>query len=392
MIPVVSSEEMRRIDQQAIHEIGLHGLVLMENAGRNSAVVIADFCRENSLKQVFIFTGKGNNGGDGFVIARYLQKAAYPVVVFMTSPPENLPPDALANYEICRKTEVKLSPLMAPSDFPSGLPESALIVDALLGTGLQGAVSGWLKEVIDWINTQARPVISIDMPSGLSADNAGIPGSVIQAEQTITMALPKLAQLFYPAKSMVGVLKVADIGLPAAFELSIRSTVRLIDESDVPLPVLKPWQHKYSAGKVLIIGGSTGMTGALTLAARGAQLSGAGMIYAALPASLNPIIEVKLTEVLSQPLTESEPGFIGTAALNEIRERVDWADAVLIGPGLGRRAETMDFCRQLIRLLIETKKASVIDADALFALAGEPEMLTELTERQGLTPHHGEFS
>jgi len=391
MIPVVSSEEMRRIDQQASEAAGIPSLVLMENAGRNAAELIAGYCRENFLKHICIIAGKGNNGGDGFVIARYLEKADFQVLVLMTFPAEQLSPDAFTNYEICRKSGTTLRLVTAPADLPDALSEAGLIIDALLGTGLQGAVSGWLKEVIDWINTRPQPVIAIDIPSGLSADMAGLPGSTVQADLTITMALPKLSQLFYPARSKTGVLKLADIGLPAGFEQNIKTTARLVYEADVALPESKPWQHKYSAGKVLIIGGSTGMTGALTLAAAGAQLSGAGMIYTALPASLNPVIEVKLTEVLSQPLSEAGPGYLGISAFDEILERVLWADAVLIGPGLGRRPETVEFCCKLIRFLTDKNKLSVIDADALFALSQETALITNLTEQQILTPHHGEF-
>jgi len=391
MIKIVSNDQMRAMDVKTIEELGVPGIILMENAGRQTYEYILDFIAEIGLTgRIDIYCGKGNNGGDGYVIARHFFNNAYPVRIISVGDPEKLKGDALTNYLICKNYGIPLTIIESSEQLSEGIPPG-LVVDALLGTGIKGDIHGLFKDVIDYINDLGVPVISVDIPSGLSGDLPTVSGSVILAELTITMALPKRAHLFYPAKKYVGLLDIADISMPESVTNNDEIKLNQVEFSDLCFPTIEDDAHKYSSGKLFILAGSPGMTGAASLAASAALRSGVGLVNIGIPQSLNPVMEVKITEGLTVPLTETIEGTVSSDALPGIKNRIDWADAVIIGPGCGRNEETLQVLRESIMYCQETSTPTLVDADGLFALSEDQDICAKLTSGFILTPHHGEF-
>jgi len=390
MQKVVTNEQMKKMDRRTIQDLGVPGIVLMENAGYQASEIIAGFCKENAIDSVLIFTGRGNNGGDGFVIARHLHKAGFNIIVHATATGEELDGDAAVNYNICEKFGITIIRIDSAENLPE-IKKPTLLVDALLGTGIKGTVKGIYAEIIEWMNTLQLPVAAIDIPSGLNGNSALVESVAVAADFTVTMGLPKCAQLFYPARSHVGDLHVVDIGMPAFVENDEAVRLNLIDADDVHLPEPEAWQNKYTAGTVFILSGSPGMTGAAVMAAQGAAVSGAGLVYVGIPWILNSVLESKLTEQLTLPLPCDDFGILKEEAIDLIREKIDWADAFLVGPGMGRHERTLGLIGSAIEYAEETNTPTVIDADGLFLLAGQPELTSRLNESFILTPHHGEF-
>jgi len=391
MIKVVSAEEMREMDRYTIKEVGVPGVVLMENAGAETAAAILDWLEDVENPLVHIFCGKGNNGGDGYVIARHLYNNGVDVEVFNAVKDNEIKGDALINYKIIKKMDLPITSLRKPADLAKydEYESPDIIVDALLGTGIKGAVRGFLKDVIDFLNDLDIPVVSVDLPSGLNADTGSVEGSAIYADVTVTMALPKRCHLFYPAKHFVGELFIADIGMPDSVATNKSVKVQLIDEDDIQLPYRSPDAHKYQFGRVAILAGSPGFTGAAVLTANATLKIGAGMVILGTPESLNPIFEQKLTEVITRPLPDTDQQTIGKNSLPAIQELLDWCDVLAIGPGLGRSDEMQE---TIIEILKGFSKPAVIDADALFALANHQAILKKKDHSNWiLTPHAGEF-
>ena len=389
MIKVVTAEEMREMDRYTIKEVGLPGVVLMENAGAETAMVILDLLEDIENPLVHVFCGKGNNGGDGFVIARHLSNNGIDVALFNQVTEKELKGDALINYKIIKKMGIPIKFIGKSADLVKYEAYEApdIIVDALLGTGIKGAVRAFVKDVIDFINDLDIPVLSVDLPSGLNADTGDVVGSVISADVTVTMALPKRCHLFYPAKNFVGDLYVADIGMPEFVASDKKIKVQLIDDDDIQLPYRSPDAHKYQFGRVAILAGSPGYTGAAALTSKAALKIGSGMVILGIPENLNPILEQKLTEVITRPLPDTDRHTIGKKSLPAIEELLDWCDLLAIGPGLGRDDEVQE---TIIQILKNFSKPVVIDADALFALANHPKIMKN-HPNWILTPHIGEF-
>ena len=391
MIKVVSNTEMRQLDEFTINDVKIPGLVLMENAGLKSAQIIQKYIETNNLKgTVYIFCGKGNNGGDGYVIARQLFDEGFKVIIYSIGDPNQLIGDALTNYISCKNLKIVFNQVDSKKDIKK-LVSPLMIVDALLGTGIKDSVTGLYENVIQFINKQNVPIAAIDIPSGLNGDSAIPPGTAIDADFTITMALPKRAHIFYPAKKHVGELHTVKIGIPNSKIESKSLKLNLIEKNDIILPKLEANTHKYSSGKLFILAGSPGMTGAAYLSAAGALRTGIGLINIGIPKSLNEIIEKKITEALTVPLPEISAGSFSLAGLKTIQAKIEWADSVLIGPGIGRETETLQLVIEIIKFCIKQKKLTLIDADALFALSEFPEVIKKLTSNFVLTPHYGEF-
>jgi hydroxyethylthiazole kinase-like uncharacterized protein yjeF len=390
MIKVVTAEEMREMDRYTIKEVGVPGVVLMENAGAETAQVILDLLEDVENQLVHIFCGKGNNGGDGLVIARHLSNNDVDVAVFNLVAEKELKGDALINYKIIKKMGIPIKFIRKAADLAKYEEYEApdTIVDALLGTGIKGAVRGFVADVIDFINDLDIPVVSVDLPSGLDANTGDVQGSAISADVTVTMALPKRCHLFYPARNFVGDLYIADIGMPQSLTSNEAVKVQWIEEEDIQMPYRSLDAHKYQFGRVAILAGSPGYTGAAALSAEAALRIGSGMVILGIPASLNPILEQKLTEVITRPLPDTEDQTIGKISLPAIRELLDWCDILAIGPGLGRNQEVEE---TIIQILKNLDKPTVIDADALFALANHIPILKKFHPNWILTPHTGEF-
>jgi len=391
MIKIVSNDQMQAMDTKTIEKLGVPGMVLMENAGRQTYEFILEFISDLGISgRIDIYCGGGNNGGDGYVIARHFYNNGYPVQILSIGNPDDLKGDAKTNYLICKNYNIP-NLIIKSTDSLTEHDSPGLIVDALLGTGIKGEVRGLYKEVIDFINESGAPVVSVDIPSGLNGDLPVVTGSAILADLTVTMALPKRAHLFYPAKKYVGLLDIADISMPDEIKFSEEVTLNQVEFFDLSYPVIEDDAHKYTSGKLFILAGSPGMTGAASLAAFAALRTGAGLVNIGIPQSLNPVMEIKITEGLTVPLAETIDGMISTKALPGIKDKIQWADAVVLGPGCGRGEEVLETLRTSIQFCLEHNKPTLIDADALFALSEDPDLCTKLSSDFLLTPHYGEF-
>lgn len=386
-----SAAQSRNIDRRAIEEIGIPSPVLMENAGL--AVVSAIRRRLGDLRgrRIAIFCGKGNNGGDGFVIARHLALAGAQLSLFLAARRDDLRGDALTQANIISRMGLPITELSNAADCATALNTADLAVDALLGTGIHGEVTGLLGEVIDQINASSTPVIAVDIPSGLNTDNGQACGRCIRAVETVTFAVLKRGLILYPGAAYAGEITLAPISMPPVAIEAEALDITFVDAvaAQKILPERTPWAHKGSAGYVLIIGGSAGMTGAATLSSLSALRIGAGLVRLATPASLNAILEVKATEVVTVPVAETDAHSFSPEGL---REALAWADqsrCVAIGPGLGRNPETV---HGFLEVLPTLRVPLVLDADALNALADHPEVFEKLQAPAVITPHPGEMS
>ena len=383
--PCPTAEQMRRIDADAIQERGLPGRLLMENAGR----AVADAVRRlaPSARRPLVVCGGGNNGGDGFVIARVLREwdtAREPTVLALGDPARRSD-EARANFELLMSCgvdvvlglEKELEPLLARCD---------LVIDALLGVGLSRAVEGQAAEVLRVLARAPLPVLAVDLPSGISSDDGAALGPSLRPDWTITLGLPKLGLAVRPQP---GEIWVADIGLPA---LSLQATgvhqhVWIPETAARHLPARPASAHKGSFGHVLVIGGSEGKTGAAVLAAEGALRAGAGLVTVAAPRALNAVFEAKLTEAMSLVYEDGGRACLLESAVDELLLAAAQRDVLVLGPGVGSAAETQ---AAVGALLAASPVPAVVDADGLNAFTGRPEGLVAEGARV-LTPHPGEM-
>ncbi len=386
---------MQELDRKAIETYRIPGMILMENAGKGAAEVISHTFPDIHRKKIAIIAGKGNNGGDGFVIARYLLNQGASVKVYLLTDPKGLRGDAETNYSIFQRMKGEIIPVPSSKDYVKvrrDLEKFDILVDGIFGTGLDAEVRGYYREVIDHLNTVQRPIVAIDIPSGLDADTGKPLGTAIRASLTITFGLPKVGHLIPPGIDYVGDVKVVDIGLPK----------RLVDEENIPTYLLEkdeikgwlsiprnPNTHKGDYGHLLVIAGSVGKTGAAAMACEAALRMGAGLVTLAIPKSLNGIMEVKLTEVMTEPLPETPKQTLSLRAFSAIVRLCENKRAVIIGPGLGTFKETQSLVLKLIKTL---NLPIILDADGLTALATLPKVPPFANRSLILTPHPGEMA
>ena len=409
---VVTAAEMRQIDQDTIEGIGIPGIVLMETAG--SAIVRAIERHYPTCQRIGIFAGKGNNGGDGIVIARQLAHVGRDVHLFLVSPSDSFTGEAETNLQIAKrltasfglqavpKGGLRIEEILTEAALESDpslndLMSCELLVDAIFGTGLRGTVRDPIAAIINAINRLPTPVLSVDLPSGLDADTGHPLGTCIQADRTVTIGLPKRGLLMHPGAELTGKLEIADIGFPAqvvdAQDIKVNWTSATHAAQWVPPRPLS--SHKGSYGRVLVVAGSTGMTGAAALASEAALRAGAGLVTLATPKHLNPILEGLLPEVMTLPLSETDTGSLAVSATSAILEFAEKTKSILaIGPGLSQHPETVSLVHHLIRENREhgLDLRMVIDADGLNALAHDRETLSLLNREVVLTPHPGEMA
>ncbi|MDD2366257.1 MAG: NAD(P)H-hydrate dehydratase [Desulfuromonadaceae bacterium] len=388
---VVTSHTMQEIDRQAICEYGLSGIKLMESAGSSCVEeIIAEF----GLKgRAVVMAGKGNNGGDGFVIARLLSQKGWSVKTIILADREDIRGDAAANIaKLADSTinycthEGQLSALHMEEIF-----HADVIIDALLGTGLRRDVSNVYLEAIDLVNASGRPVVSVDIPSGIHGTTGRVLGDAVRAYITVTFAFAKLGHVLYPGAEHTGRLVVADIGIPSELmKTALGYDFLNADTMRQKLHRRDRLAHKGDFGHILLIAGSVGKTGAAALSANSAVRAGSGLVTLAVPESLNSILEVKTTEAMTMPLPDSGSGHLTNSAFPAIEKLIVGKDAVAIGPGLDRRPGTY----ALVQNIVETfDMPMVIDADGLNALAEDITVLKrKKTANLILTPHPGEMS
>ncbi len=391
---LVTANEMQAMDRQTIEDFGLPGMVLMENAGRGATRFLLEQFSDIENKKVGVIAGRGNNGGDGFVIARCLKQKGIQVQVYLLAETARVQGDALANLKLLKPLDVPVVEIPDEASFSkikSEMQGLDLWIDAILGTGLNSDVKGYFKTIIDYINRLNKPVLAVDMPSGLNSDTGQPCGTCICAAATATFAYAKTGHMVYPGADYIGNLKIVDIGIPPHIAAAVRPshfliTARLIRSHLMPRPADA---HKGSTGHLLVVAGSTGKTGAAAMTSMSALRTGAGLVTLAAAESLNPALEGRMLEAMTAPLPESDNGVLGKSAFDAIQKELSGKRCLAIGPGLGQAAETKDLIRKIIR---QSEIPLVVDADGLNNLAGEVELLTEATAPIILTPHPGEMA
>jgi NAD(P)H-hydrate epimerase len=392
LMKIVLASDMRRIDQEAVATYGLTVEKLMENAALALLEVLREEYGPLSQKSFVLLCGPGNNGGDGFALARLLkQKKALPTVL-LVSPPAGLGREAAHQWARAKKAHVQAIILDNPKSMAEAekvLRKCDVAVDALFGTGLSRPVEGVARDAVRLLNTSRKPVVAVDIPSGLSSDTGQSMGEAVKASRTVTFALPKPAFFTPLGSSLAGRWTVADIGIPAAL-LEDAGMKRELIEAKLVKSLLPPYDmqtFKGSRGRLMIAAGSTGFTGAATLCALGAQRIGAGLVTVACPESLNAILEIKLTEPMTAPVPEVKGGFLSPRALGRILALATKANAMVLGPGIGRHHETARLIRELI---LKVTVPMVVDADALYLLAGQKDLFKSARSPIIVTPHPGE--
>lgn len=387
---VVTAAEMQKIDEKTIREPGISGLVLMERAG---LAVVSKIKELFGRKKVIVVSGAGNNGGDGMVIARNLHNEGWDVEVFLTAMPEDLKGDSLSQY----KTALKCGLLIKPAEElivhkASIFTRHSIIVDAILGTGLKKNVAGVLSEIMNVMNQSALPVISVDVPSGISSDNGQVMGNAVRAGYTVTFGLPKRGLFLHPGAEFSGKLFIEDIGFPKALLGSEKPGVELLERDYLKrlIPVRRTYSHKGNYGHVLIIAGSRGKTGAALMAAEACLRTGAGLVTIGIPESLAEVFQSRVTEAMTLILPDNGDGTLSAKASGRILDFLrKGADILAIGPGLGVTPGT----RKLLRDLISNSESpTVIDADGINSINGNIGLFTRVKAPMILTPHPGEMA
>lgn len=395
---VATAHQMAELDRVTIEEYGIPSLVLMENAGRSCTDRILLILEDKGLSpqeaSIAVVCGKGNNGGDGLVIARHLHNRGAYVEVFLLDEPDRLSNDARVQYEILQKLDVEVRLIRdqeGVEDLRTYLEEVHLCIDAILGTGLSSALGGLVKDVVEVINLSMATVFAVDIPSGIDATSGRILGEAIRADFTGTFGLLKLGQVLLPGSIHCGETDIYDIGIPsrAVFEAGIKTEA--LDERVVKsmLSIRPPDFHKGDAGRVHVIGGFPGMTGAPCLAGNAAVRMGAGLVTVAVPSSLRPVVEAKLMEVMSTGIPDGGRERFTRDMIPELLERVAKADVIVVGPGMGSYPEAKEF---IADLLPRIRVPFLLDADGLNALGGDLAILRTAKAPCILTPHPGEMS
>jgi ADP-dependent NAD(P)H-hydrate dehydratase / NAD(P)H-hydrate epimerase len=391
---ILTAAQMREADRFTIEEIGIPSLVLMENAGRQVVAAIEASYEAQLNGRVAVLCGRGNNGGDGFVVARTMLQRGIDAAVFVIGALADVRGDARVNLDILGRLGVTVVEINDEQSWElhfSEIGQCTLIVDAIFGTGLKSAVAGMMETVIADVNAADIPIVSIDLPSGLSADTPHLIGDCIDASMTVTLAAPKLPLVLPPGEAFAGDVVIADIGIP--YEVIDGLEGQHID-------LLTPEQlrgvvgpraadsHKGDYGRVTLVAGSRGKTGAAHLAAIGALKSGAGLVTVATPACCLPVVASMAPEFMTEPLPDTEAGTVAASGVERVLALEH--DVLACGPGLGRDPQVAEFVRALLE---RASVPLVLDADALAVLANDPGRLSGSEERDVIiTPHPGEMA
>jgi ADP-dependent NAD(P)H-hydrate dehydratase / NAD(P)H-hydrate epimerase len=386
----LTAEEMRTADLRAVEDVGIPPIVLMEAAGRAVADLARDFVEEldGDPIRIAIVAGPGNNGADALVAARYLMQLGFEPDIYAAAPAAECNELCRTQLEIMEGLGASISFLkeQSPEFFRSGLRAAALIIDGLLGTGSSGPLSEVYRGFVNEINIANRDVVAVDIPTGIDASSGLVPGPAVSAAATVTMAAPKVGMLLYPAASYVGELWVAHIGIPPSILADVGGRYHIMTKQQFFfwLPQRSALANKRTSGDVVVIGGGQQYVGAPVLSALGAQYAGAGYVTIACPAAAAGAVRYHAVEQIVSPWPETDDA---DAVVTSLLDLTRHAGAVVIGPGLGREETT----QAVVRAFIEhSTRPLVVDADALFAIAGHLEILKD--KKAVLTPHAGEFA
>jgi NAD(P)H-hydrate epimerase len=371
-----TAEEMRATDAAAISGLGIPGGHLMERAG---AAVARELMRAFEPESVVVYAGKGNNGGDGFVVARELFNAGVEVTVFAIAGHDAYTGDALLNLEIAERLGVDIVDGVGP------IGDADVAVDAVFGTGFSGTARGAAADAIAEMNASAAAVVALDIASGVDASTGEIAGPAVLADLTVTLHAPKVGHFVSPGDRCAGHILVVPIGIPPSCDELPAVYVLTSDAVGLAVRPKTEADHKRSVGTVLVAGGSRGMTGAAAMAALGALRSGAGLVHCILPADL--VSEKPYLEVIN--VAAGGQGRLGLADLDAVQAEMGRLKATALGPGMGRDDDTVALVRELVTAAADVPL--VIDADGLYALGADLELLAGRTAPTVLTPHEGEL-
>lgn len=388
---VVTAHTMQEIDKRAIDEFGISGLKMMENAGcRCADEIIAQY---GGRGRAVVIAGKGNNGGDGYVIARLLSQSGWNIKVYVMAGRDRISGDAAINLEKLPQAIIHYCPLAGQLTalLRENIYQADVIVDAMLGTGLRSDITGVYMEAIELINASGRPIVAVDIPSGIHGTTGRVLGDAVRASSTVTFAFAKLGHVLYPGAEHTGRLIIADIGIPPQLMETASGYDFLNEEAIGPLLHRRDRQaHKGQFGHCLIIAGSAGKTGAAALSANSAVRAGSGLVTLAVAESLHRILEIKTTEVMTVALPDANSGHLTSSAFPAIVKLLAGKDAVAIGPGLDRRPGTTSLVHNIVE---SVSLPLVIDADGLNALAEDIDVLRRKKSASViLTPHPGEMA
>ncbi len=385
---LLTPRQMKTIDELAITNVGIPGIVLMENAAIQTVMKASSMIGDKKEPSVTVVAGIGNNGGDAFAITRHLLSMGYAVSIFSMTDIDNLTGDALTNGQILINLGMNIRVITGAESLErlkKSCSESDLVIDGLLGTGINRDVDGLLSETIDIINNYSPLILSIDIASGVDGLTGKVRGNCINADATVTFHLPKVGMVQQPGAAYIGELSVADIGIPYALAENM-DTPELMEKNDIKgmIPIRPIVSHKGTFGRLLIIAGSQGMTGAAYLSALSAYRTGTGLVRLAVPNACIDPLTVMLPEAVFTCLPE-QTNEIHDLIIKLIKE----ADAVLVGPGLSQTERTM----QLLETIIENcNKPMVLDADALNLMSNNKLLMDKLRCEAIITPHPAEMA
>ncbi|MDI6771215.1 MAG: NAD(P)H-hydrate dehydratase [bacterium] len=386
-----TSEEMATLDRRAAEEFGVPTLLLMEAAGRAVAQAAARLTGSGGTRTVVV-AGKGNNGGDGLVAARVLQAAGWRILVVLLARDAEVSGDAAVNLQAARRAGVEITNLdsTAMPGLRGVLASADLVVDGLFGTGFRGPVIGLAAKTIEAINACGRPVLAIDIPSGVNGDTGAVDGHAVRATATVTMGLPKTGLVLVPGAVHAGRIWVADVGHPHRLinDPGILTALVTRDMVDAAIPVRRLDAHKGDAGRVLVVAGSIGHSGAAVLTVLGALRAGAGLVTLGVPGAIYPIVGPAVIEGMPLPLPDCD-GALAAEAAGQVLDLAGSADVVACGPGISRLPGPAAVVQ---RLNAECPLPLVLDADALTILAGNQGELPAGRAARILTPHPGELA
>ncbi|MGL5206212.1 MAG: NAD(P)H-hydrate dehydratase [Acidaminococcaceae bacterium] len=388
------AEEMKEIDNAVTREFGLPGLLLMENAGRDVAATAESILEDCHGKRIVVFAGKGNNAGDGFAAARTLLNRGAQVTVILLADMNSYSGDAFIQLEVLRKCNPFIFNLNNEQDWDKAKIAGELadlVIDGLLGTGFHGELNADFARAVELINSVAAPVLAIDIPSGVEPDTGKVARIAVKADVTVTIAMPKPGLYLYPGAEYAGEIMVAEIGIPEVLLAEADSKNELVTRSlaKTKLPFRQGNAHKGMAGRVAVLAGSPGFTGAAALCSFAAVKAGAGLVTLLTPLSSQNILAAKLNEVMVQGLIERLPGVLGGGAVGDVRHWLEKSDVLAVGPGLGTSEATKEVIRDILQ---GCGKPVVIDADALTALVENTEILLRMKCPKIITPHPAEMA
>jgi ADP-dependent NAD(P)H-hydrate dehydratase / NAD(P)H-hydrate epimerase len=398
---VVTAKEMQELDRLASAQYKIPTARLMERAGEQLLAAVRAYLGTLEGKRIVIAAGKGNNGGDGLVLARLLRQHPCTVETYLAADGSTLRGLPREQWQRLRQAGGPNCPSgqfqcfdradWTPDQFRRAVAGADLIVDALLGTGLTAPVEGAYAELINTINGAGAPVLAVDLPSGINADTGAVMGVAVTAALTVTFALPKLGLLLHPGAARAGRVIISDIGIPQAAIDQLALTVEQITAGSIrqTLAPRAPEQHKGDFGHLLVIAGSEGKIGAAAMTALGALRAGAGLVTVAVPRSQNDVIQGLVMEAMSAPMAETVDHTLAEASLSALIQLASGKGAVALGPGLSLHPETQALVRALVPQL---PCPLVIDADGLNAIAGRETATTARPAPTVLTPHPGEMA